>query len=44
MLTEEEAQAIIKEVKEHVDQAVEFAINSPLPDAENAFVGNFVEE
>jgi pyruvate dehydrogenase E1 component alpha subunit len=43
VLTESEADSIIAEVKKEVDEAVEFAINSPLPDAKDALTGNFVE-
>jgi TPP-dependent pyruvate/acetoin dehydrogenase alpha subunit len=42
VITESEADSIIADIKNEVDDAVEFAINSPLPDAQNALTGNFV--
>ncbi len=43
MLTEEELGAIEKEVKAQVDEAVEFALKSPLPEPEEAEKYVFVE-
>jgi pyruvate dehydrogenase E1 component alpha subunit len=42
VITESEADSIIADIKNEVDEAVEFAIKSPLPDAQNALTGNFV--
>ncbi|MCL2915490.1 thiamine pyrophosphate-dependent dehydrogenase E1 component subunit alpha [Shewanella corallii] len=44
VLTASEADELQARVKAEVDEAVEFAIASPLPDAENALSGNFVDE